>query len=73
MTARQWSDVAPRQQNAIRVATALQVALAVSAWVDLARRPAELVNGRKAVWAAIISVNFAGPIAYFLRGRRPRG
>jgi hypothetical protein len=32
-----------------------------------------LINGRKDVWAAVIAVNFLGPIAYFVRGRRPRG
>jgi len=42
-------------------------------WADLATRPAARVNGRKDVWAAIIGVNFVGPIAYFARGRRPRG
>lgn len=48
---------------------AMQIALAVSAWVDLARRPRELVRGRKARWAVIIGIEFIGPIAYFTRGR----
>ena len=47
--------------------------LATAAWVDLAVRPAARVNGRKDVWAAVIGINFVGPIAYFARGRRPRG
>ena len=28
------------------------------------------VNGRKALWAAIIAVNFVGPLSYFRWGRR---
>jgi hypothetical protein len=44
--------------------------LAAAAWTDLARRPAAQVNGPKALWAGVISVNFVGPVAYFLRGRR---
>jgi len=36
-------------------------------------RPAERVTGRKAVWALVIGINFVGPIAYFIRGRHPRG
>lgn len=49
---------------------AVQLGLAGYAWLDLARRaPAEL-TGRKAVWALVIPVNFAGPLAYLRWGRR---
>jgi hypothetical protein len=51
-------------------AAAVQFALAGAAWIDLARRPAALVNGRKAVWALVIGINFVGPLAYFFFGRR---
>jgi hypothetical protein len=70
---RRWSELSPRQQTAILVAASVQLSLAATAWADLASRPAELVKGRKAMWAAIIAVNFVGPLAYFTRGRRPRG
>ena len=47
----------------------LQLLLIVVALVDLVRRPK--VNGPKWVWAVIILlINFIGPIAYFLVGRR---
>jgi hypothetical protein len=72
MNSRRWSDLSPRQQTAILVAASVQLSLAATAWVDLARRPARLVNGPKTAWAAIIGVNFFGPIAYFARGRSPR-
>jgi hypothetical protein len=49
---------------------AVQVSLAVSAWTDLAGRPADQVNGSKRRWALVIGVNFVGPVLYFLRGRR---
>ena len=52
---------------------AVQLSLSVTAWVDLATRPASQVNGRKPAWAAVIAVNFVGPILYFSRGRRPAG
>ena len=51
----------------------VQLSLSATAWADLVTRPAALVNGRKGVWAAVIGVSFLGPIAYFARGRRPRG
>lgn len=73
MNPRRWSELSERRQTAILVAASVQLTLAAMAWADLATRPAELVNGRKAVWAAIIGVNFLGPIAYFSRGRLPRG
>jgi hypothetical protein len=54
----------------IMLLTAVQVSLAVIAWTDLAERPAECVNGTKRRWAAIIAINFIGPMLYFTRGRR---
>jgi len=67
---KKWSDLTNNQQTAIIVAGCVQVSLAATAWVDLARRPAAQVQGSKAKWAAIIAINFIGPIAYFTRGRK---
>lgn len=71
MKTRRWSDLSQRQQTAVLVGVSVQLSLAATAWCDLARRPAALVNGRKALWAGIIGANFLGPIAYFTWGRRP--
>lgn len=60
------------QQAGLVVAASVQLSLAAAAWTDLARRPAAQVNGPKGMWAAIIAVNFAGPIAYFIWGRHSR-
>lgn len=47
----------------------LQLGLIIVALVDLFRRPA--TNGPKWLWALIILlINFIGPIAYFLAGRK---
>lgn len=70
-TKRRWQDLNTTQQAAIIGLGAVQISLAVAAWTDLARRPAEQVTGNKAAWAAVIAVNFVGPIAYFAKGRRP--
>ncbi|WBM81493.1 PLDc N-terminal domain-containing protein [Cryobacterium breve] len=67
---RAWNDLSPREQTGVLVAGSVQLALAATAWTDLARRPAALVNGPKLLWAVIIGVNFIGPIAYFVGGRR---
>ncbi|TFC31881.1 PLDc_N domain-containing protein [Cryobacterium sp. MDB1-18-2] len=67
---RAWSDLSPREQTGVLVAGSVQLALAATAWADLVKRPAALVNGPKLLWAAIIGLNFIGPIAYFVCGRR---
>ena len=70
MQKQRWEDMSTGQRAGVIVTGAVQVALAVSAWVDLARRPAEEINGPKGLWGGIIAINFIGPIAYFLGGRR---
>ena len=70
MAKKKWSDLTSGQRAWIVVSGCVQVSLAAAAWTDLARRPAEEVVGSKAKWAAIIAINFVGPIAYFARGRR---
>jgi Phospholipase_D-nuclease N-terminal len=69
MARKRWSDLSDRERAAVVVMASVQLALATTAWIDLARRPPELVRGPKAAWALGIAVNFAGPIAYFAVGR----
>ena len=71
MSRRRWTDLTPGRRGAVLALGAVQLSLAVSAWADLATRPATEINGRKPVWAAIIAVNFLGPLAWFRWGRRP--
>jgi hypothetical protein len=74
MAARQqkkWSDLTPSQQRTILTLGSIQLSLAATAWVDLARRKPEEINGSKGRWAAIIAINWVGPVLYFARGRRP--
>lgn len=64
-----WRDLTSAQQRGFLAAGGVQLALAAIAWIDLARRPQEMVHGRKPLWAAAITVNFVGPIAYLWFGR----
>lgn len=66
-----WSEMTPRARRAIAGLAVVQIALAVAAWTDLARRRPEDVRGSKRSWALAVLVNFFGPIAYFRWGRRP--
>ncbi len=75
MAKRRWSDLSPRSRRLIIVGAVFEGLLKIAALVDLVRRPAEQIRGRKWVWAvAVVLVNSVGavPLAYFLRGRRPR-
>ena len=65
-----WSDLSEQQRAGVIGVGVVQVTLQVAALVDLARRPSEQINGRKAVWVAASFVNTVGPIAYFVFGRR---
>lgn len=71
MRSRRWDQLSGVQKLLVVTLTSVQVSLAATAWVDLAQRPTEQVNGPKPKWAAVIAINFVGPIAYFLRGRSP--
>ena len=70
MAVKHWNDMSDAEKTAILVAASVQISLAATAWIDLARRPRELVRGPKSLWAAVIAVNFVGPISYFTFGRR---
>ncbi|UVE93907.1 hypothetical protein [Dietzia sp. B32] len=69
-TKKRWNDLTDNQKALLLTAISVQVSLAATAWADLAARPAAKVQGSKGKWAAIIAINFIGPILYFTRGRR---
>ena len=48
----------------------MQVTLLAAALWDISHRPAAGINGSKRAWTAASFVNFIGPIAYFLFGRK---
>ena len=67
---KRWGDLSAQQRGGVMGVGVVQFALLVAALVDLRRRPAEQVNGSKALWTAVSFVNFLGPLAYFAFGRR---
>ncbi len=70
---KRWNDLSPRTRQLIVIGGVFDAVLKLAALADLARRPASLVRGSKARWAAaIVLINSVGlvPIAYFARGRR---
>ena len=69
-TKKRWNDLTDTQKTVLLTLISVQVSLAATAWADLATRPAVKVRGSKGKWAAIIAINFIGPLLYFTRGRR---
>jgi hypothetical protein len=48
----------------------VQLGPLVAAELDIKRRPASEVRGRKGWWRLICLINFLGPLSYFRWGRR---
>ena len=67
---RRWRDLSTSGRLAIVAGAAVQFALLGAALADLRRRRPEEINGPKRLWVAVSFVNFVGPLAYFLFGRR---
>jgi Family of unknown function (DUF5652) len=70
---KQWSDLSERNRRLLIAAAAADVTLRIAALIDIKRRPASQIRGRKWAWAtAVAIVNSAGilPISYFVFGRR---
>jgi hypothetical protein len=48
----------------------VQFGLLIAALRDLRKRPAEQIRGRKKAWYFIVFIEWIGPIAYFVYGRK---
>ena len=66
---KRWQDLTRGQRVAAVALGVLQVTLFVLAAVDLARRPASEVRGKKAWWTPVLGINTIGPLAYLVFGR----
>jgi hypothetical protein len=65
-----FSQLPLPQRAGLVVLAAVQLGLLVAAEVDIQRRPAEQVAGRKLWWRAICLINFIGPLTYLRWGRK---
>jgi len=68
---KKWEDLSPLQQASVVVLGMVQMTLLAAALLDIRRRPAEQFNGTKRMWTLLVFINYVGPIAYFLFGRKP--
>jgi hypothetical protein len=70
MRQKQWKDLTDAQKRGIVFLGVLQLALLITALIDIRRRPADAINGSKRLWTVIVFINGIGPIAYFVLGRK---
>jgi len=73
MAAKQWSELSERNRRLVLAVAVADGTLRVAALIDIARRPASQIRGRKWAWAtAVAIVSSAGilPISYFVFGRQ---
>jgi hypothetical protein len=70
MRTKKWSELNETQKTVVLTLISTQIALLLTALIDLRRRPATEINGSKRLWTALAFVNFIGPIAYFVWGRK---
>ncbi len=67
---RQWSDLSLTQRVTTIILGIVQFALLGAAQIDIRRRSADQIRGSKALWTALAFINWIGPIAYFVFGRK---
>ncbi len=65
-----WRELNPLQKAVLLIAGILQVLLLGATLLDLHRSPAEQIRGSKRIWTIVAFINYAGPVAYFLLGRK---
>ena len=71
-----WGNLGPGKRRLLAVVGVAEGILKIVALIDLKRRPASHVRGRKWIWAtALVTVSSAGllPLSYFVFGRRRQG
>ena len=67
---KRWRDLSYTQRAAVVLGGTLQVGLMAAALWDLHQRGADEINGSKQMWTVAAFINFIGPIAYFIFGRK---
>jgi hypothetical protein len=70
---KRWSELTDAQRASVIIMGSIQLLLLVAALWDIRQRSATEINGSKKLWTAAVFINWIGPIAYFLFGRKKSG
>lgn len=60
----------PNAERVLAAVAALEFAGKIATWISLARRNDKEVRGPKWLWRIATGINFFGPAAYWLFGRK---
>jgi hypothetical protein len=69
-TKKHWREMTTTQRAGALLTSLMQCGLLVAALADIRRRPASEINGSKRRWVAAAFINYIGPVAYFVFGRK---
>jgi hypothetical protein len=67
---KKWSELPTSARIGVVLMGMIQLSLMMAALMDIRKRPAEQINGSKKMWTILAFVNWIGPIAYFVKGRK---
>lgn len=68
---KKWADLSTAQKISVVLLGIVQITLLIAALIDIRKRPAdEITGGNKRIWVMVAFINYVGPIAYFLFGRK---
>ena len=67
---KKWEDLSASQRAAVVLLGALQISLLAAALFDIRKRSADEITGSKRLWTVVVFINYIGPLAYFLFGRK---
>jgi hypothetical protein len=70
MKTKKWRDLTPNQRKVVAAGGAAQLVLLGAALADIRHRSADELRGSKRLWVPALFINFIGPVAYFLFGRK---
>ncbi|NJP04352.1 MAG: PLDc_N domain-containing protein [Chloroflexaceae bacterium] len=70
MQRKRWEELSTKQKGFILLLGVVQVTLLLAALADLRKRPSSQIKGSKRLWNLVVFINFVGPLAYFLFGRK---
>jgi hypothetical protein len=65
-----WHDLSRRERWTKALLLLTDISLFVVAWRDLRRRPAERIRGSRGLWFCLLFIDYLGPLAYLLGGRK---
>jgi hypothetical protein len=65
-----WEDLSQGQRAVVIIMGSIQILLLSLALLDIRKRSSDEIVGSKTMWAMISFINFLGPLAYFLFGRK---